>query len=138
MKYNDIEFDAVVASPGCGKSYVCDKYPDIFVDVDEVRLKCKYYVPENITREELEKTKGHRPFKRRNIDNLKSQLFKKLDEFIKKGKILIAAPHPEAVEYLVKNNIKFCFVFPSKNMKAEIVRRLEIRGNLPDIVKENQ
>ena len=68
MKYNEIEFSAIVATPGCGKSYLCDKYPDLFVDVDEVRLKCKYFVPEDITRQELEETKGNRKFKRRADD----------------------------------------------------------------------
>ena len=28
MKYNNIEFEAIVATPGCGKSYLCDKYPN--------------------------------------------------------------------------------------------------------------
>ena len=64
MKYNNIEFEAIVATPGCGKSYLCDKYPHLIVDVDEVRLKCKYFVPENITREQLEATKGERTFKK--------------------------------------------------------------------------
>ena len=36
-----------------------------FVDVDELRLKLKYFVPKDITREKLEKTKGERPFEKR-------------------------------------------------------------------------
>ena len=36
MEYKGIKFDAVVATPCCGKSYLCDKYPDRFVDADEV------------------------------------------------------------------------------------------------------
>ena len=57
MKYKGVEFEAIVATPGCGKSFLCDKYPEKYVDVDELRLRCKYFVPENITRNELEKTR---------------------------------------------------------------------------------
>ena len=35
MEYNGKFFDAIVATPSCGKSYLCDKYPNLFVDVDE-------------------------------------------------------------------------------------------------------
>lgn len=138
MKYNNIEFEAIVATPGCGKSYLCDKYPNLFVDVDEERLRCKYVVPENITRAELEATKGDRPFARRaKHDEYIKDLYKKLDHYVTQGKILIAAPHPEAVDYLVNNNIKFCFVHADYDMQDEITRRLTIRGNSDEVVKFN-
>ena len=137
MEYKGIKFDAIVATPCCGKSYVCDKYPNRFVDVDEVRLKCKYYVPKNITRAELEVTKGKRPFERRADDNqYKIDMEKALDEYVKQGKILIAAPHPEAIDYLVKNNIRFAFVYQNASTRAELVRRMERRGNSPELIKE--
>ena len=138
MKYNNIEFDAIVETPGCGKSYLCDKYPNLFVDVDEVRLRCKYIVPENITRAELEATKGNRPFERRAKHNdYVCALYKKLDEYVKQGKILIAAPHPEAIDYLINNNIKFCFVYADKEMQNEITKRLVERGNPEETVQLN-
>lgn len=138
MKYNEIEFDAIVATPGCGKSYLCDKYPDLFVDVDEVRLRCKYFVPENITRAELEATKGNRKFARRADDHqYVIDLHKKLDQYVKKGKTLIAAPHHEAISYLVNNNIKFCFIYPDESMKEEIKQRMENRGNNQKVIQEN-
>ena len=138
MKYNDIEFDAIVATPCCGKSYLCDKYPDKFVDVDEVRLRCKYIVPENITRKELEETKGERTFTRRaNREQYIIDMEKMLDKYVAEGKTLIAAPHQEAIDYLVKNNIKFAFVFQKKNMKDEIEKRMTNRGNPQSTIKEN-
>ena len=138
MKYKGKDFDAIVATPGCGKSYLCDKYPNKFVDVDEVRLRCKYIVPENITRAELEKTKGNRPFERRAHHNeYVKDLYKKLDEFVKQGKTLIAAPHPEAIDYLVLNNIKFAFVFQGKDMKCEQMERMKRRGNSDELIKQN-
>ena len=137
MKYNNIEFEAIVATPGCGKSYLCDKYPKRFVDVDEERLKCKYIVPENVTREELERTKGSREFKRKaHLENYKIELNQKLDEYLEQGKILIAAPHPEAVEYLISRNIKYCFVYPSADMKEEINQRFLGRNNPAEFIKE--
>lgn len=138
MEYDNVEFNAIVATPGCGKSYVCDRYPEIFVDVDEERLRCKYIVPDNVTREELEATKGSRTFERRaKHDEYIKNLYLKLDKFVKEGKILIAAPHPEAIDYFVNNNIKFCFVFPAYNMKEEVKNRMIKRGNPPQTVKEN-
>ena len=138
MIYNNIEFDAIVATPGCGKSYLCDKYPNLFVDVDEVRLKCKYVVPENITRAELEATKGNRQFPRRaKHDVYVADLYVKLDQYVREGKILIAAPHPETIDYFVKKGIKFCFVYPGIQMKEEMAKRLKDRGNPTETVKSN-
>ena len=138
MEYKGIQFEAIVATPSCGKSYLCDKYPDKFVDVDELRLRCKYFVPENITREELERTKGQRPFKRRAsgeefLKLVNSEIRKQYDM----GKVLILAPHPETVNFLLENNIKFCFVYPNKNMKEEIKNRMVRRNNPEHVVKEN-
>ena len=135
MKYNGVEFDAIVATPCCGKSYLCDKYPDKFVDVDEVFLRCKYYVPENLSRAEIESTKGQRTFERQPAEGLAKRLHKKLDEYVAAGKTLISAPQPEAVEYLVKNNIKFAFLYYSKDMKAEFEKRMRDRGNPEKTIK---
>lgn len=138
MRYNDIEFEAIVATPGCGKSYLCDKYPDRFVDVDELRLRCKYDIPENITRAELEATKGDRPYPRRaNHTQYIKDMYARLDELIAEGKTLIAAPHPEAIDYLVENNIRFCFVYADESMREELVRRFESRGNSQELIKSN-
>ena len=138
MKYNGIEFDAIVATPGCGKSYLCDKYPELFVDVDEERLRCKYYIPDNITRDELEATKGNRPFKKRaEYEEYVSALYEKLDKYVESGKTLIAAPHKEAIKYLLEKGIKFCFVYPQDDLKEELKRRMEVRGNSAEVVKEN-
>ena len=136
MRYNGIEFDAIVATPGAGKSHLCDKYPDIFVDVDELRLRCKYYVPDGITRKELEKTKWNRPFKRRE-NNFIEEMYIRLDELVEKGKVLICAPHDEAANYLIDRKIRFCFVFPKDDMKDEILLRLKNRGNSKEILQEN-
>lgn len=136
MEYKGKKFDAVVATPACGKSYLCDKYPDKFVDVDEVRLRCKYVVPEDITRAELERTKGERTFQKRDQTNYWQKLYDKLDEYVKQGRVLISAPHPEAVDYLVKNNIKFAFVYYSKDMKEEFEKRMRQRGNPEKTIKE--
>lgn len=138
MKYKGIEFDAIVATPGCGKSYLCDKYPNKFVDVDELRLRCKYYVPENITRLELEQTKGDRTFEKRSSgDEYLKELDKRISQEIAAGKILICAPHVEVIDYLKKHNLKFCLVYQSKDMKQEFIDRMVKRGNSEKIIKEN-
>lgn len=138
MEYKGKVFDTIVATPGCGKSYLCDKYPEKFVDVDEVRLRCKYFVPENITRLELEKTKGQREFERRaGSEQYVKDLYLKLDNYVFEGKTLIAAPHPEAINYLVSHNIKFAFVFQGHDMKEELIRRMKQRGNPEKTIREN-
>lgn len=138
MKYKGIEFDAIVATPCCGKSYLCDKYPNEFIDVDELRLRCKYYVPENITREELERTKGERPFERRaSYEDYSKEVHKKMKEAVASGKVLICAPHPETTDFLVENGIRFCFIHPNKNMKQEILERFQNRNNPETTTKEN-
>lgn len=117
VEYNNIKFDAIMATPGLGKSFVCDR-DNHFVDADEERLRSKYVVPENITRDELERTKGDRPFERRSKHDVYIDLlYKKLDDYVKEGKIIIAAPHPELYEYFKTRNLRFVFIYPSKDMR---------------------
>lgn len=138
MKYKGKNFDAIVATPCCGKSFLCDKYPEKFVDVDEVRLRCKYIVPEGITRNELEKTKGQRTFARKaKHEQYVADMKKILDMARIEGKILIAAPHSEVIEYFVENDIKFAFVYQNKNMKNEIERRFNQRGTPQETIDKN-
>ena len=40
--------------------------------------------------------------------------------------------------FFVKNNIKFCFVYPNETMQKEISRRMSCRGNSHKFVKENE
>lgn len=137
MEYNNIKFDAIMATPGLGKSYVCDRNSK-FIDADEERLCSKYVVPENISRADLEKTKGDRSFERRaNHEEYIKILYDKLDAYVKEGKIIIAAPHPEMYDYFKSRNMKFVFIFPSRNMKEEIRTRMKERGNSDAFIKEN-
>lgn len=134
MEYNGITFEAVIATPGCGKSYLADR-DDRFVDVDEVRLRSKYIVPEDVTREELERTKGERSWQR--VKNYKGILAEKLDEYVAQGKILIAAPHPESFDYLDSRGIKYCFVYPKGDTREALKRRFELRNNPESFIREN-
>ncbi len=137
MKYNNIEFDAIMATPGVGKSFLCDN-DKRFIDADEERLRCKYYVPDDISRIELERTKGNRTFKKRvNDDEYINMLYKKLDNYVKEGKIIIAAPHPELYNYFASRNMKFAFIYPSLEMRKEMIGRMVRRGNGDELVKDN-
>ena len=137
MKFNGIDFEAVMATPGCGKSYLCDKYPNKFVDLDEVRVRVKYFVPENISREEYERTKGDRPYERRKHgQELVRELYALIDQKRANGKILIASPHPEFYDYFKMHNIKFCLVYADASMKEELKRRYLARGNSDEMANE--
>ena len=135
MEYKGIKFDAVIATPGCGKSYLSDNYPNLFADMDEIRLRCKYEVPEGTTREELERTKGDRDFKKKKYTF--DDMYKEYDKCLERGMILIAAPHPEAFDYFDSRNIKFCFVYPDKNAREKLKKRFESRNNSESFIKEN-
>lgn len=138
MIWDGQEFEAVIATPGCGKSWLCDKYPERFVDVDEVRLRLKYVIPEDITREELERTKGDRQFPRRmHTEECFKAIVPILDKAREEGKILISAPHPQIFDYFVDRNIKACFVFPDKDMREEMKRRFVDRRNSQKFIDEN-
>ena len=134
MELKGIKFRAIMATPGLGKSYLGDNYEE-FVDCDEVRLFCKYVIPKEITREELELTKCRRPFEKR--QNWEELLEKELQEHLKNGKILIFAPHSQSREFLIRNKISYLFVYPKKNMKKQIKQRMIERGNCQEVVKEN-
>ena len=98
MEFNGKSFEAIIATPGCGKTFLCEKYPNKFVDVDEERLKLKYVIPKNITREELEKTKGERTFKKRKrTGSVTQKLYAILDREIKKRKSVNCGTTPRIV-----------------------------------------
>ncbi len=134
MKINGVEFQAIVASLGSGKSYLADNYEE-FVDVDELRLRCKYVVPENLTRWQLESTKGQRNFEKR--ENFIELLLEQLNTLVHSDKILIAAPHEEILNYFEKNNITYCFVYPGMESKQQMIDRWIVRGNPKEFVDEN-
>jgi len=134
MQYKGIKFEAIMATPGAGKSYLCDRY-DKFVDADEVRLRCKYIVPENISREELEKTKGRRTFPLRE-GNIRAEIENRLDIARSQGKILITSPHPEFFDYFEARRISFCFVHQGKDTRFALIERFKERGNVASVIEE--
>ena len=138
MSWNGVEFEAIIATPACGKSYLCDKYPERFVDADEVRCKLKYCIPEGISREEYESTKGERQFARRmSSEECNKAIVPILDRFRHEGKILISAPHPEMFDYFQSRDIRVCFIFPNETMREEVKKRFVERGNPQRFIKEN-
>lgn len=135
MKYNGIEFDAIVTTPACGKTYLTSKYPDMFVDVDDLRMRLKYYVPEGISYSELESTKTKRTFEKRlSGEELDKELNRQIDVFLKEGKIMLFAPNLSDI--LVKKGIKYALVYPDDSAKEDLVSRLIARGNPQSMVDE--
>ena len=51
--------------------------------------------------------------------------------------ILIVNFYNSNIDYFCQRGIDFCFVFPGKQLKAEIVRRLTLRGNPDETIKAN-
>ena len=134
MQYKGIKFEAIMATPGAGKSYLCDRHY-IFIDADEIRLRCKYIVPENISREELEKTKGKRIFPLKDGD-ICAEIEKILDNARNQGKILITSPHQCFFNYFEARGIPFCFVYHGKDTRFDLVERFKKRGNTKSVIAE--
>lgn len=134
MEYNGKKFEAIIATPGAGKSFLCDRSP-AFVDADEIKLRLKYHVPYTVTRAELEKTKGERHFEK-NRDYTFDRLYKALDMARRAGKIIIAPPNPEFWDYMQSRNIPFCFVYQAHNTRDELVKRYRERNNPESTVQE--
>ena len=135
MEYKGIKFDAIIATPGAGKTFLCEKYPNMFTDADKIKLGLKYEVPTDITTKELEITKGERTFKKR-ADYDFGKVSNLLDKHIKAGKIIIAPPNPEFWEYFGNRNIPVCLVYPAGNTRKELAKRLRARGNPKKTVQE--
>ncbi len=137
MEYNNVKFDAIIATPGCGKTYLCNKYPNKFVDADEIRMNIKYEIPKNLTRTEIENIRGNITYNKRELSKpLWEVVYDVIEKEIKKGKIIIASPHPEFYKFFLDRKIPFCLVYADKCMKDELTRRYRMRGNNEKLVTE--
>ena len=116
-------FNVVVAGPGVGKTYL-SKNDSRFIDLDEMKAKYKY----NITNDEdFEKNKLNRG-KIIHEDSLEYSLDILKKEIIKE-KIVLLSYNKQILEFVIKNNIKYCLVYPSLNSREEYANRMRLRGN---------
>lgn len=121
-----------VCVPGAGKSFLA-KNDDRFVDMDWLKAKYKYNLPE-LSYEEMERSKGgHREVVNHNsIGYIEEKMRELLD---KTDKVLFFAPNPDVVDMICKNHIPYCFIYFSHDCKEEIVRRLRQRGNSEEFIE---
>lgn len=134
MSLKDKNIRVFIATPGCGKSYLADRYENV-VDVDELRLMHKYIVPNNISRECLEATKGDRDFEKRK--DYHKELDLALSQLLIDDKIILIAPHSEIIDFFINKNESMCFVYPELSMKEEMIARFFNRGNSKNFIEEN-
>lgn len=145
MKNQIKDIKIFMCSSGCGKTYLA-LHSDKYVDLDLVKIRCKYVIDEKISNIELETIKGQHHFKRR--EDYPQNYFKIITDFLKTDKKLLIIPGQLEIDFCRQNNIDYCLVFPDKNCEIEYRKRLIERGNsitfatevakrIPEFYKEN-
>ena len=122
----------IVCGPAIGKTYLA-KQDDRFVDLDAEKAIYKYGL-EGATEFELENGK----FNRAKIVNFDSNdyIIKRLDEELSKGKIALISFHKKIIDYIHKNNVKYCLVYAGLELAKEYRERMRLRGNCDKFINE--
>ena len=118
-------FDIIVCGPAVGKTYL-SKIDSRFIDLDQMKAKYKYDIKNE---EDFEKNKLNRGKTIQN-DSFEYAL-NILKTEIKNNKIILLSFNKELLDYIIKNNLKYCLVYPNINCRNEYINRMKNRGN-PD------
>ena len=118
-------YDIIVCGPAVGKTYL-SKNDSRFIDLDQIKAKYKYDI---INEDEFEKNKLNRG-KIIHNDSFEYAL-NILNKEIKNDKIILLSFNKELLDYIIKNNLKYCLVYPNINCRNEYIKRMKNRGN-PD------
>lgn len=101
-----------VCSTACGKTFVCER-DDRFFDLDSYRGELKT----------------------QNKDNRDNRSLIKMDELLKKGKIIFNASHTYFLNYLKDNKIPFIYMYAKPELEEEYYQRMVNRGNSEEFLK---
>lgn len=123
----------VSAFPGCGKSYIYNKYNNTpYYGQDYNNKTWKMLDSDSseyswIKDENGNNTKEKNPnFPQNYIDHIKAN--------IGKVDVIFVSSHKEVRQALKENNIKFFLIFPLKEMKKDFIERYKNRGNTEDFI----
>lgn len=116
----------ISAFPACGKSYMCKHYnnkPYSMIDSDSSKFSWIY--------ENGVKTNKRNP-------NFIPDYIKHIKENIGKVDVIFVSSHSEVRKALRENNLKYFIVYPSLDMKDEMLKRMKERGNDESFIKFQQ
>ena len=122
-------YDVIVCGPAVGKTYL-SKNDSRFIDLDKLKAQYKYDIKNE---EDFEKNKLNRG----NIINDDSfdYALNILKKSIKTEKIILISFNEDLLDYIVKNKIKYCLVYPNINCREEYINRMRYRGNSDNFIK---
>ncbi len=121
-KYN---CKVILCGPATGKTYLAS-HDNRFVDIDNEKAKYKYNLYDK-SYDEIEKGKSKRG-KTINYDSTEYAI-NLLKETIDNNKIALITYHSEIIDYLIKNNIKYCLMYADKSLREEYKKRMLDRNN---------
>lgn len=122
----------IICGPAIGKTYLA-KQDDRFIDIDGMKSDYKYNLHQ-LTQKEKEYGKLNRG-PTINQDSTKYAI-ELLENTIKENKIALLSYHSKILEYIKKNNYKYCLVYADKNLSKEYATRMKSRGNNQEFINQ--
>lgn len=127
MEKNQLKnLNVYVCSSGTGKSFLAKQNKN-YLDMDFLKLKCKYIINDDVTPQNIEYLKGNYNFKRN--PDFPENYFNLINSSLKEGKKVLLVPQKLEIEFLEKNNIKYGLFFPAPECAEEYKERFINRGN---------
>lgn len=123
----------VSAFPGCGKSYIYEKYNNTKYYGREYDNKIWKILDSDSSEYSWIKDKDGNNTKEKNPEFPKNYI-NHIKENIGKVDVIFVSSHKEVRQALKENNIKFFLIFPLKEMKENFIERYKNRGNTEDFI----
>lgn len=123
----------IVCGPAIGKTYLA-RHDDRFVDLDDERAKYKYGLFD-VSEYELERGKLNRTCVVN--DDSSDYIIRRLEEELKKGKIILLSYHEKILNYVISKGMDYCLVYASKEAREEYIERMRTRGNQDNFIESN-
>jgi hypothetical protein len=127
-----IDCKVIVCGPAIGKTYLAE-HDKRFIDLDQLKSNYKYGLDFS-TLEDKEKDKGNRGDIVKH-DSTKYAINTLINE-LKNNKIITLSYSKGILEYLIDNKIKYCLVYPGKDLYKEYSMRMKKRGNSKKFIEE--
>lgn len=118
----------VSAFPGCGKSYICNKYHNKKINNKKWKI-----LDSDSSEYSWIKDKDNNNTRIRNPEFPKNYI-NHIKANIGKVDVIFVSSHKEVRQALKENNIKFFLIFPLKEMKEDFIERYKNRGNTEDFI----
>lgn len=123
----------ISAFPGCGKSYIYNKYNNTRYYGQDYNNKTWKMLDSDSSEYSWIKDENGNNTKERN-PNFPQNYINHIKENIGKVDVIFVSSHKEVRQALKDNNIKFFLIYPIKEMKEDFIKRYRSRGNTEDFI----